>query len=178
MFVCVRERGGKQRAHIAVCFNVGAGAGRATYLNMARLLTLHITVPPLQRPTMGYYHLASVNTSYAAELWTSEVGSWLLDAWAASASEGKNLSCLRGQFYWFTESFSNMSRDSCDLSVAVLFVLSPALCLRSQDARTHTNTHEWPSFSSLHAVFSPWVFHAPTFEHVKWIPSLIYGPKR
>lgn len=75
MFVCVRERGGKQRAHIAVCFNVGAGAGRATYLNMARLLTLHITVPPLQRPTMGYYHLASVNTSYAAELWTSEVGS-------------------------------------------------------------------------------------------------------
>lgn len=77
MFVCEREgrrERGKQRAHIAMFFNVGAGGG-LLYLNMARLLTLHMTIPPLQRPTMGYYHLASVNTSYAVELWTSEVGS-------------------------------------------------------------------------------------------------------
>lgn len=48
---------------------------------------------------MGYYYLASVNTCYAVELWTSELWSLLLDASAMSASVEKNPSCLRGQFY-------------------------------------------------------------------------------
>lgn len=134
--VCERERGQEREAgkeHISLCALTGGLGGGLLYLTMARLLTLFITIPPRQRPTMGYYHLASVNTSYAVELWTSESRSWLLDASAVSAREGKNLSCLCGQFYWFTESFSNTSRDSCDLSAAALFVPSLALCLRSED---------------------------------------------
>lgn len=39
---------------------------------MACLLTLFMAIPPVQRATMGYNHLASVSTSCTAELKTSK----------------------------------------------------------------------------------------------------------
>lgn len=73
MLVCVctrkarKEGGGGSEEHISVSLNVGVGR-MATLFEHGTLVDLFVAIPTLQRPRRGYYHLASVNTSYAVEL--------------------------------------------------------------------------------------------------------------
>lgn len=64
------EGGEANSTYLCVIYH-GPGS-RATLFDMACLLTLFITIPSVWRATIGYNHLASVNTSYTVELRTSK----------------------------------------------------------------------------------------------------------
>lgn len=119
--LCEWDRGGGQwggvrsKEHRSVCALMRGWREGLLYLNIARLLTLFIAIPPLQRPTTGYYHLACVNTSYAAELWTCRVSDCCMPQLWPPAERETFPACALG-VYWFAESFSNLSRDSYELS--------------------------------------------------------------
>lgn len=105
--VCEWERGG-QRAHISVCFNMGVGR-RATLFEHGMLVD----------PLHNYSSSAEANNGILPlSLCKHKLRSWTMDLGVALLTDvrlscvcqrrGKNLSCLCGQFYWFTESFSQI----------------------------------------------------------------------
>lgn len=67
----VLGEGGDANSTYLCMIYYGPGS-RATLFDKACLLTLFITIPPVWRATIGYNHLASVNTSYTVELRTSK----------------------------------------------------------------------------------------------------------
>lgn len=81
MCVCVREgrgigywilgEGGEANSTYLCVIYHGPGS-KATLFDMACLMALFITIPPVWRATIRYNHLTSVNTSYTVELRTSK----------------------------------------------------------------------------------------------------------
>lgn len=174
--VCEREtevrREGWAKSTYSVSINMGAGR-RATLFEHGTLVD----------PLHNYSSSAEANNGILPlSLCKHKLHCWTMDLRVALFTAGclscvcqwreKNLSRLGGQFYWFAESFSNISRASCDLSVAaLLFVLSLALCVRSKDIHRYKRTY---THTFVHTIFSPLMFHALLFERAKWILSLIF----